>query len=308
MANTTTHLQFGRDVLKQLSQTHLPLAEQIGQHLDAFLFGTMGPDFLFALREIGDKSARYCNVMQYCKVFEVFDSIAGYLHKKPDPRQFSYAMGLMCHYVLDFNIHPYVLYFTEQVLPKWVSANQQMGIHSMVEMEVDTFVITQLMGFKDANDYCPKHDLATSLKTKNAIANLYVCAVNGILGFNTSAFKVKFAMRLARFTVGLFTDKSGKRRAKYSRKEKGLLDGKKTIRNMLRPSEYHGKLDFLNLERTPYRRVRNLPEMDTKTIPELLTDSALMCVGYLRDFADWINLNTPMDRRMFKVNYEGIGN
>ena len=64
MANNITHLYYGLETVKHSSEE---IKEIVKGDEDAFIFGTMGPDFLFGLRELGLKEKKLPNLMHALK-------------------------------------------------------------------------------------------------------------------------------------------------------------------------------------------------------------------------------------------------
>jgi|AGTN01.2.fsa_nt_gi hypothetical protein len=301
MANLITHVYFAEEVLKALPEEIRAAAEK---RRDAYIFGSVGPDFLFVLRELKDKADRYTNEMQYNKAYEVFSSIARYIAEKKDPAEVSYALGLMCHYVLDFKIHAYVNYFVEEGnfgLPQ----NQRLGVHSMIENAVDDYLLRERMGYKDGNLYNPAKHIRTKKRTNRAIANVFTRAVNKVLGFDVPRWKFYFSIKVMRLFVSVLTDPSGKKRAYFSKKEKNNSSGKKKLRNMFRPPEFMETVDFLNFQKRPWFKARGREETENYSAPELLDASIPVCVKYIRNFFAAIG-GAPLNREDFEVNYEGV--
>lgn len=303
MANLTAHVHFGKKVLEALPPEALTIA---AKHKDAFIYGCIGPDFLFVLRELGDKAARYCNEMQYNNAYEVFTSIAGYLKKEKDGAMLSYALGLVCHYVLDFNIHPFVNYFMEEGKFKEVPACQQCGIHALIENALDTYIATKRMGYADSNLYKPYNDIKLGRNSKMAIASLYINSVNDIVGFDVSPFKIYLSIFLTRLTMRIVTDKRGYKRKFFAWLERNNTGGKKTVRNLMRPPECYDEADLLNFTHRPYRVVRNREETSTRSAIEVFDDAVPQAVKYVCSLIGAVEGKNGLDKKDFIVNYEGV--
>ncbi|MFA5449962.1 MAG: zinc dependent phospholipase C family protein [Clostridia bacterium] len=304
MANLVTHVHYAEAILNLLS----PHAkEKASAQRDAFVYGSIGPDFLFVLREIGDKSGQFCNQMQYNNTFEVFSSIVDYIREKGTQAEYSYALGLLCHYVMDFHMHPFVNFFVEEGRFKDLPADQQQGIHSMIESALDAYVVTERMGYKESNLYNPAKHIKTTCKTRRAIASLYIGAINKIIGFDVTPFKFNLSIFLTRAFVAFATDKSGRKRKFFSCKEgKTPEQGKKKVRNLMRPPEFYGEIDFLNLEKRPYSIARNRAEFANHSAPELLDAALAKGVEYIEKFIAAVEGGTPLERKDFAINYEGV--
>ncbi|HOB63829.1 MAG TPA: zinc dependent phospholipase C family protein [Clostridia bacterium] len=305
MPNMVAHIYFGKEVLKELPAEIKQICEK---YLDAFLYGTIGPDFLFALREIGDPAKRYTNIMQTCRVYETFRSIAKRLCEVKDEREISYAMGLMCHYVADFNIHPYVWFFCEEGFVKDLELLDKPHVHGHIELAFDEYTARELI--KD-RWYKPAKDLRTSAKTNEAIANFYVGAVNKIVGLDVSKFKIKLAVKVTRFFARVAFDRTGIKKRIFKFLEEKVLHARKLTTSM-RPPYGYGEIDYLNFSHKPFRKVRDMDETINLSFPELLEKSKEIAVDYAVKFYEAIKKDGDLEPmggyEAFKINYEGVTN
>lgn len=304
MANLITHVYFAREVEKLLPSGLKGITEK---YPAAYTIGSIGPDFLFVLRELKDDAARYCNQMQYCNTYEVFTSIRDYLRTTKNPEALSYVMGLMCHYVLDFNIHAFVNYFVEEGVYKTVPGCQQQGIHAFIENALDDYISRERLHYKDSNLYRPSKELKTSGRTRRVISNIYINAINKIIGFDVVPWKFSFSIFLTRFAIWFVTDKRGWKRKLFGWKE-GKKDyaGKKSVRNLMRPPECNDAEDFLNLKKVPYRKVRNLDGTDNMTAVELMDTAVKQAADYIVSFWESVKTGAPLDPEAYLINYEGV--
>lgn len=305
MPNMVAHIYFGKEVLKTLPAEIKQICEK---YPDAFRFGTIGPDFLFALREIGDPAKRYTNLMQSCRVYETFQSIAARLHQNPDEREISYTMGLLCHYVADFNIHPYVYYFVEEGFIKDVDMLNKPHVHALIEAAFDEYTARELL---HNPKYCPGDDLKTTAATKNSIANLYYGAVNKIVGFDVKKSKIKLAAAITRIFAGFTTDRSGRKRAILNFVEEKILKTRK-LTVVMRPPWGYGKLDYLNFSHKPFRVVRDRDETSSMSYLELLDKCIGLGSTYLTNFYKAIRKDGDLEPMggydAYAVSYEGTTN
>jgi hypothetical protein len=301
MANLITHVYIAKQAFEKLPSE---IQDKIAPCKDAFIFGSVGPDFLFTLRETGHKAGRFCNLMQFTKVYEVFSALKEYSTKSTNPYSIAYITGLMCHYVTDMLLHPFVYYFSEHDNhAKLLPTEQKQGIHQMIENTLDARIITDLMGYARPNDYNPnKEDLKLTLKAKREIANIYHSIIGDIVGCPVSKSAVRFSIFGLKFSMNAFTDKSGRKRNLFSKLENNVHSGKKTVRNMMRPAEYHDEIDFLNETHSEYLAVRNREGTLNHTAFEVVDNSINLSADYIVKFLS----SEKLEREDYKVSYEGI--
>ncbi|MCL2630575.1 MAG: zinc dependent phospholipase C family protein [Firmicutes bacterium] len=305
MANVITHVYTGTQVFEGMPHA---LQNEIKRYRDAFLFGNVGPDFLLFLRELGTKSGYLFNRVQYSKAYEVFCALADYIAETESVIAKSYVLGLLCHYVMDTQLHPFVYFFCEEGFLKELPTEQKQGTHQLIENALDSFVVTELMGLKHANAYdCSRKDFKPCRAVRREVGRIYNKVVAPILGVPVSKFHVKLAIKGTRFSMRFFTDKSGRKREYFSKKEAGsLVLGKKRLRNMYRPPEFYQELDFLNFNGAPFRKVRNQEETSTLSAPEIVKETFELCQKYIARFVSAINKTAPLNKTDFRINYEGI--
>lgn len=305
MPNTITHIYFGMEVQKALPAE---IKKICSDNIDAFKYGTIGPDFLFALREIGDPAQRYTNIMQACRVYPTFQAIAKRLSTVKDAVEISYTMGLLCHYVLDFNLHPYVNYFVEEGFIMDVPMLSKPHTHGLIEGAFDEYIATECL--KDPK-YGPWADLKTSAAAKEGIANLYYNAVNDVVGLDVSKSKIKLAIRITRLFSRIATDKSGRKHKIFNFVEEKIWKARK-LTVVMRPPYGYGKLDYLNFGHKPFRLIRDYPETSTMSFVEMLDKSKEIALDYIANFYKAIQTDGDLEPmggyQAFKVSYEGVTN
>lgn len=305
MPNYIAHIHFAREAQKLLPGG---LKELCTKHQDAFDFGSIGPDFMFALRETGSPVARYTNIMQLCNIYGTFRSIFARLKERPDETELAYVMGLLCHYVADFRIHPYVNFFVEEGFIKDLPLGYKPFVHGQIEAAFDYYVATELMKNPDVR---PAEILKLSEASQRAIAALYYNAVNPVVGFDVPQKTIIFAMKLTRFFIATVTDPKGRRRKVYEFLEKRILGKVLLTGNMIPPIGY-GKTDYLNLTHRPFRTVRDGEATSTMSFPELFADAVPQAAAYMQDFYRLVNTRGDLEEmggyEAFKVSYEGTTN
>jgi len=278
----------------------------IEKYMDAFLFGSIGPDYLFALREMGLEIGRYPNIMQYVKQYEVFERVAKFLNEKRDPLLISYTLGLMCHYVADLHCHPYVNFFCEEGVVKDLRPIQAKSVHTLIESAGDEYICTMRMGYKNSNKYKPNKDLRTKKKTRMKVGKMYEEVINDLYGIPLPAKKAALSVQLTKTFLAVANDPTGKLRP-FVDKIEDKYASKKKFTALMRPPEGYGKVDYLNFNHREWRVARNRDQITDLDFMELI-DTAINSATtvYIPMLYSSIKDGTEMDKSLFRVNYEGV--
>ena len=146
-----THHLFGEEVYAELSSV-------IGsgeRERDAFLLGNIGPDPLFSLRVL-PRSAAYRGIgtmMHGQKPTELLASLHWQLVSldgRRNPAVAAYALGFLCHYLLDSSVHPLVFAqqfaFCDAGVEGLTRDHGGSEAHALIETELDEYVLTTHRG------------------------------------------------------------------------------------------------------------------------------------------------------------------
>lgn len=140
-----THDTFGH----QLYKKHYQCIGETRDDLEAFLLGNQGPDPLFfsilvpRLHSVSDLASR----MHQEKPNELLESLKrslSVLDERELPVGRAYALGFLCHYLLDSRVHPLVYFYTYQFCNAGVeglSAEHNHELHATIESELDEMVL-----------------------------------------------------------------------------------------------------------------------------------------------------------------------
>lgn len=137
MPAATTHVEFARDVLRNLPQE---LHDQITNYPMYFL-GSQGPDMLFfshgSIPFITLK--KYGELMHEEHIWDVVRFFEGRCMNDSDLR--SYFCGYLCHYALDSTVHPLVYYFSKKIHDE--TGAHEGETHVTIEAEYDVWLLHQ---------------------------------------------------------------------------------------------------------------------------------------------------------------------
>ena len=192
-----THVQFGKDVIASLPPSFSALAKQ---HPQCFYLGTQGPDLLFyhkplktknnptrkrgwALHEVAPKDFFLHGAQLLAQDRGNYDSNGKFA---PQSKEAAYLLGFLCHFCLDFSLHPYI------------DANSVNGLsHGKLESELDKHTFKKqgkpARGFNTAKLFFP---LGESEKASAVVLSV-------------SEKDTKKALKTMRFINGLFSNQCG---------------------------------------------------------------------------------------------------
>ncbi len=303
MANNITHLYYGLETVKNSSEE---IKEIVKGDEDAFIFGTMGPDFLFGLRELGLKEKKLPNLMHALKHYELFDATAEYLRENYDKTLMSYMLGFLTHYIIDHHVHAYVGYFCENELLKHMPYEYSKFTHNIIELAGDEYVLNNFMGYENSNDYKFHKALRMRCSTAKKVGKLFENVISKVYGCTYSSFNGRLSHFVTRATFWMTRDKNGKKMklVRFLEKAFGL---NKQMAALMRPAPGYGEIDYMNFEHKPWRAVRNREETVDLDYIELLdvavkTGSEIYFPIYVAAVRDGVKL----DREFFRINFEGV--
>lgn len=306
MANTITHLYYGLEVVKQSDEEIKKIVEN---NKEAFIYGTMGPDFLFGAREIGLQEKRLANLMHAVKCFELFDVTAKHLRDNYDETKVSYMLGMLTHYVVDYHVHASVNFFVEQGLLKYLPYQYAQYVHNLIEVAGDEYVLKEFMGYANTNEYKLHKELKAKAKTKKKVGKLYKDVISKIYGSPYSIRNGNISRFLTLASFWVTRDKHG-RRYKFFNWLEDRKGGKKQVTALMRPAVKYGEVDYLNFNHQEWRVVRNRGErMSNLDYIELLNLAVkTAATTYFPMYLKAIKEGTKIDKELFRVSFEGVDN
>lgn len=172
--------------------THCLSAKSVCQSLDgidwpSLYFGAQGPDFFYYYHQLPWKTDD-----DEVREFQAFGDLFHHEHtndwllyfcQQKDYALKSYGLGLLCHFALDAQLHPFIFYFTEQ------HPQNKMGyIHRLFESHLERIVIDYVQQAITPKDY-----FLLSSQEQQVIAKEYVALLEK-WGWSCDEKKVEEAM------------------------------------------------------------------------------------------------------------------
>ncbi|MBR0414417.1 MAG: hypothetical protein IJI67_05065 [Clostridia bacterium] len=122
-------------------------------------YAAQGPDLFFFARllpwmkgknpmDVGDIYHEEVNPTQMLTVMRK------YIRENPDDHlAITVMIGIICHYVLDRNAHPFVYAIEEEIYNDSPKSWDRMWIHNIIEHNFDTYLLQKMKGLKKANKF-----------------------------------------------------------------------------------------------------------------------------------------------------------
>ncbi len=135
MADTTTHSIFSLELLNSI-----PNKKIIKKHLDLYKLGSQGPDPFFYL----PKSYANSNIggrMHEEHTGEFLIKMMMFARKSKSESLRTFVYGLINHFSLDSNVHPYVFFVTGVYDKNDTSTYKYRGQHLLLERTIDNLLI-----------------------------------------------------------------------------------------------------------------------------------------------------------------------
>ncbi len=144
MPATITHAFFAKDVydvLPQEIQNKLDVnrCKMFGQSADSLMFYN-----LFSILP-GKKIRKFQQYFHLNQTREFFINLLNYIkdNQIQDVDTYSYLLGLICHYVLDSTVHPFVVYKTGKMVKGKPSTYKYNNLHAFMETFIDNDMISK---------------------------------------------------------------------------------------------------------------------------------------------------------------------
>lgn len=136
MASYVSHYLAAKAVIENSEEKSV-----IREYADCFILGAQGGDLLFyAFGKFKGYGARTHRESTHA----LFSSALEYCRKTQKAEHIAYTLGLLCHYALDSEIHPYVVFESSERLPSLYPENLKKCLHMMLETRLDCLLKDKL--------------------------------------------------------------------------------------------------------------------------------------------------------------------
>lgn len=299
MPSNVIHYYFADEVLKQLSGD---IARIIDENRDAYDLGAQGPDVLFYLKFKGEPKLLGEHIHKAADVFPLFEQSSQYLTKNYSDTLAAFVFGQLCHYASDRVIHPYV-YFMEKKLLAYYPENAHKHIHVLIESAFDYLCIRDYMHLNTVF-YKGADKVKIKPNSRKIVARYFSDLVAPLFNDVLSEKTAEKAIKRMRLFLQLCNDPL---KIKYCliRLVECLMGVSKTISLFIRPRREKKEEDWFNYNRTPFPKYHNQEVMTDETFDELFLRAKSDATALIKNIYDRINNNTPLDKKLYKLNYSG---
>lgn len=291
MPNPLAHLFFADDLIGSAGTE--AAREIVAAAPDAFALGSLGPDYLFVLRELKLVDKRFPTRMHTEKCVETMNALC----RASDAAGRAYALGFATHYLLDSGLHPYVFYEARNI-EKNVAAGEELSLfaHSLIECAVDGEYL---------KSHAPQKKYRSRRSTRKKLARFLCENVHPLYGEKTSRFRVAFAFGFTEKLARLCMNASGKVKLRARRIEDAFFKGRRRFSVMIQPPDADIKLDVLNRERRPFPSVRGLGANRVMSVEELIGTIAKKAPAFIDKVLAALKGEYLFTTADMPLNYEG---
>ena len=214
MPGIITHHLFGIDAYQSCTE----LVGNTSATLDAFLLGNLGPDPFFYLMAspMTNRFRRLGQTMHKKRTPELL--FAMHEHFITDPPKLesaackAYALGFLCHYLLDSTVHPLVYAQQHAICDAKVEGLTQgwshRVVHATIETALDEYVLTAKLGATTAALPPHKTMLRCPAPALVGLSHAYSLAINDTFDLNVPEATFVSAVSLNRLAQQTLDSKS----------------------------------------------------------------------------------------------------
>ena len=218
-----THDLFGKDVYGETFDT-------IGGSRDAaeaFLLGNQGPDPLFFVAPDPRyrRAGKLASTLHRARPAEFLVALKSAVRELPAQERSvgrAYALGYVCHYLLDSTVHPLVISQVNALCAAGVeglAAEDAHEVHAVIETELDELVLTAKRGETVATYHPATSVLRGRDSMLDTVGRLYATAIDDAFGLTMPKGMFKSAVRAERAAQRALYSPTGAKRAVLSAAE-----------------------------------------------------------------------------------------
>ena len=300
MPSTMTHCYFAEDIYDKINNNS---RKRINGQTSKLLTFSMGTDpFMFYHFFIGKKNKEIANIQKIVhteKTNEYFYNIITYIIENDltkDKEVISFLYGMICHYFLDKNIHPFV-YYKSGIFDKNNNSTYKYNtLHHKIEYAIDIYMIK-----KREKEYYSSFKFYDKIFNVWKLSNKLSKLINNVFSQtyeieNASKTYIKSIKYMYWFNRLFNYDKYGIKRKIYT-----LIDnitGPKHLK--ITVLSYYNSDDnisnYLNLKKEKWNHPGNLTEVYNYSFIDLYNISLKECTECIND------LNIILDRKQMDKN------
>lgn len=261
MPAVITHDMFGRDIYGEMHG----LIGDGRQECDAFLLGNQGPDVFFfsALNPLLSSTWGLGTRMHLddpAKMLSTMRDAVNALVPEARPVGVAYMLGLVCHYILDSSLHPFIYAQQNAICEAGIDGldhHDDHEVHAEIESELDVLTLTQKLGCT-VDEFNPsKQTLKGDDDTLAIISFVYKRAVRAMYELDIPKNAFSQSVKAYRSALGALYSPKGIKRAAWGRAERLFRR-----HSFLKAMSHRNQL----LDDSPFANTNNAPWIDPITL------------------------------------------
>lgn len=245
---------------------NLPLgsSQVIKLYPDAFRLGVLGANVFTGLGNVKSE-------MDSLHGYDLFAGTAEYILSSGSKCQLSYMLGVICHYLLDSRLNPYIYYLSENGVKHYFDNGVSIVELKQIGDSIDYYVRCAHM--------LSKMDEIKSFKPRNFvvddIVDLYTNAINPkCLGYVVEEDELKKCFKNYSFADPVPTD---------------MLTN-----------------DYMNTEHNTWEQIRNENFVTNVSIEQLMDKIQPIALKMIKDYMASARSGYPLTRKAFIINANGV--
>lgn len=292
MASSLTHAYFVLDVYERLGMNsrellvgHKELLKTAAQNMDVLFFYNL-TNF-----KKGKKMRDFGSFFHGHKVYEFFETLIHYIKCNGfqyDPEVIAFLYGMLSHYILDSNMHPYVIYKTGEYNKGNKDTYKYNQLHGEMESYFDNYLVRLREGIKPWKFRC--HNFCFNVdsigKGLEEVMDFTYNEVWKIDHFHqyylTSIKQMKFFFHVFRY------DPIGLKRKFYQMVD--FICPRSLLRKV--PLSYYMNMSnnqwFLNLDHKKWYNPTDKRTKSCKSLLEIYTSSLDQCVKMIKEINQYL--------------------
>ena len=309
MPSTMTHCYFAQDVYNKINNNS---RKKINGFLDKLLTFSMGSDpFMFYHFFVGKKNKEIANIQKTVhteKTNEYFYNIIDYIIKNNltnDKETISFLYGMICHYFLDKNTHPFI-YYKSGIFDKNNSDTYKYNtLHHKIEYAIDIYMIKKKEKeyFSSFKFYNKVFNVNSLNKNLNKLINDVFMKTYEIE--NASKIYIKSLKYMFWFNRLFNYDKYGIKREIYKLIDK-ITDEKHLKIEVLSYNTNDNDIsNYLNLKREKWNHPGDILETYNYSFIDLYNISIEECVNCINDL-NIILERKNIDEQIFTKHFKDL--
>lgn len=302
MPSLITHELFGREVCRDLP---IQLEKIIQQNIEEFSIGTSGPDLFFyynAWPWKNQKDAQHIAAMggkiHSHKIHEFFKQVFEECKEHQTQEKISYISGLLCHWALDKEAHPYIFNQTESS-----NGGNSSLYHRRFESHLD-YLMLKLIKNQTPREYPGYKLLKYDQNTVDAVLEIYKNPLHDIYQEDVDCKIIETCLKdFYQIQKILFDPKNTKKKLLFGF-EKNILKKPYVFTSMIVPLD-DDNLDILNsTHRTWHHPCTN--KISTRSFVDIFNDSIHLGQEVCTYFFRYLKNESELDELMSFINNQSF--